>query len=127
MPRRSISDMIPDITEPETPPEPAATPPPAKRKAASNGTVPAPEPAVAAPAPAPPEPDMDDDLLTRWRRNLDQAALQVASTRRKSDVAVRAWERLIADAVAAGVPGHLIVAAAATANVETPALGDVPS
>jgi hypothetical protein len=65
-------------------------------------------------------------MLVRWRRNLDQAALQVASTRKKSDAATRAWDRLVADAVAAGVPGNLIVAAAATADVETPALGDVP-
>jgi hypothetical protein len=122
MPRKSISDMIPDITEPEVPTEPAATPPPAP----PNGTVPAPERAVAAPVAPSPVPDLDEDMLVRWRRNLDQAALQVASTRKKSDAATRAWDRLVADAVAAGVPGNLIVAAAATADVETPALGDVP-
>lgn len=105
------------------PEEPVTAPPPP----AQNGAVPAPERPVAAPQAPPPAPSMDEDLLTRWRRNLDQAALQVASTRRKADKAAREWERLIADAVAAGVPGHLIVAAAATANVETPALGDVPA
>lgn len=127
MPRKSISDMIPDITEPETPPEPAATPPSAKRKAASNGTVPAPEPAVAAPAPAPPVPDMSEAVLARWRQTLNAYALKTVAARKKADAAVLTWDQLLADAADAGVPVGLIAAAADAADPQRTILARPPA
>ena len=117
MPRKSISDMIPDIDTPE----PATTPPP------SNGTVPAAEPAVAAlPAPAP-APEMDERRQTRWRQALNAQALKVVAAHERAEETGQEWETLLADARDAGVPTHLIVAAAAAANLETPGLGDMPA
>ena len=117
MPRRSISDMIPDIEAPES----AATPPP------PNGTVPAAEPAPAPPVATPPAPEMDERRQNRWRQALNAQALKVVAARRREQEATREWETLLGDARNAGVPGHLVVAAAAAANLETPGLGDIPA
>lgn len=103
------------------PEEPAAAPPPVP----PNGTVPAPERAPQAPAASPPPPEMDERRQNRWRHDLSATALKVVAARRRADEAVAEWETLLADARTAGVPGHLIVAAAAAANLETPGLGDV--
>jgi len=107
----------------DRPAEPAASPPPAP----SNGTVPAPERAPEAPVASPPPPEMDEARQARWRHDLNAYALKVVAARTRAEGAVREWETLLADARAAGVPGHLIVAAAAAANLETPGLGDIPA
>lgn len=104
----------------DAPAEPAATPPP------SNGTVPAAEPAVAALPTTPPVPEMDERRQNRWRQALNAQALKVVAARRREEEAEREWETLLADARDAGVPGHLVVAAAAAANLEVPGLGDFP-
>ena len=101
-----------------TPAEPAVTPP-----LAVNGA----EPAVAALPATPPAPEMDERRQNRWRHELNALALKVVAARRREQEATREWETLLEDARNAGVPGHLVVAAAAAANLETPGLGDIPA
>ena len=67
---------------------------------------------------------MDEGRQNRWRHDLNAYALKVVAARERAEKATREWETLLADARNAGVPGHLIVAAAAAANLETPGLGD---
>ena len=115
MPRKSISDMIPDI---ETPSEPVATPPPAV-----NGA----EPAPAASAPAPPVAEMTPEIRLRWRQLLRSAALKVVADRQRADASTLAWDNLIADAAREGVPAGMVVAAAMDADPDGNILGDIPA
>ena len=102
---------------------PAASEPPATPPLAVNGA----EPAVAALPATPPAPEMDERRQNRWRHELNALALKVVAARRREQEATREWETLLDDARNAGVPGHLVVAAAAAANLETPGLGDIPA
>ena len=70
---------------------------------------------------------MDERRQNRWRHELNALALKVVAARRREQEATREWETLLDDARNAGVPGHLVVAAAAAANLETPGLGDIPA
>jgi hypothetical protein len=72
------------------------------------------------PPPAPPA-DLDADLLARWRWQLGATARKAAAARARAGTAMSAWERLAADAAAAGIPGRLVVAAAADAGLDMPA------
>lgn len=119
MPRKAISDMIPDITEPEPP----ATPPPSP----PNGTAAAPERAVAPPVAAPPAPEMPEAVLARWRQTLNAYALKTVAARRKADAAVLTWDQLLADAAAAGVPVGLIAAACDAADPQRTILARPPA
>jgi hypothetical protein len=115
MTRRTLSDIT-AAADPETPTipdrgEPQAATPPRRRRAASKAT--APEPAAAA------EPDPDPTLAGRWRWQLGATARKAAAARTRAEAAMADWERLVADAAAAGVPGRLVVAAAADAGLDT--------
>lgn len=79
---------------------------------------------MATPPPVLPVPEMDERRRNRWRHELNALALKVVAARRREQETTQEWETLLADARDAGVPGHLVVAAAAAANLETPGLGD---
>ena len=132
MPRKSITDMIPDIDAPETRPglpapeapespaqakQGAATPGPRRQRAPRSRTA---IPRAQDPAPPPPDTELDADTLGRWRWQLGATARKAAAAQSRAAAASAAWERLVADAVAAGVPGRLVVAAAADAGMDAP-------
>jgi hypothetical protein len=99
---------------------------PARRPSESgiHRAVTAPPPAGETPSPAAPaagpDGDMDDALLSRWRWQLGATARKAVAARARADAAALAWERLVADAQAAGVPPRLVVAAAADAGLDVP-------
>jgi hypothetical protein len=74
----------------------------------------------AAPPPVPEAPDLDDALLGRWRWSLSAMARKAVAAQERAQVAVTAWERLVADARTAGIPERLVVAAAADAGLDVP-------
>jgi len=116
MPRKTITDMIPDIDVPEPEPDGAKSPP-GRRGASRPRKTPGMAPRSAAPAP---DTELDTETLGRWRWQLSATARKAAAARARSDAAMTAWERLVADAEAAGVPGRLVVAAAADAGIDAP-------
>jgi hypothetical protein len=63
---------------------------------------------------------MDAETLGRWRWQLSATARKAAAARTRATTAVSAWEHLVADAANAGVPGRLVVAAAADAGIDPP-------
>jgi hypothetical protein len=71
-------------------------------------------------AATPPPAGMDDALLRRWRHSLGATALKLAADQRRLNATAAEWERLRADAEAAGVPARLVVAAAADAGLDAP-------
>ena len=74
----------------------------------------------AAPPPVPEAPDLDDALLSRWRWSLSAMARKAVAAQARADTAQAAWDRLVADARAAGIPERLVVAAAADAGLDVP-------
>jgi hypothetical protein len=70
--------------------------------------------------PVPEAPDLDDALLGRWRWSLSAMARKAVAAQERAQVAVTAWERLVADARTAGIPERLVVAAAADAGLDVP-------
>jgi cell division protein FtsN len=117
MTRRTLSDITAD-DDPEAPTipdrgEPQAVTPSRRRRAASKAT--------ASNAAAAPEPDPDPALAGRWRWQLGATARKAAAARARAEAAMADWERLVADAAAAGVPARLVVAAAADAGLDAPA------
>ena len=70
---------------------------------------------------------MDERRQNRWRQALNAQALKVKAAHERAEETDQEWETLLADARDAGVPGHLVIAAAAAANLETPGLGGIPA
>jgi hypothetical protein len=89
-------------------PRASRTPRPASSKAPRRGR-PADETAA---------PEMDEALLGRWRWQLGATARKAVAAQARAEAALADWERLIADAKAAGVPERLMVAAAADADLD---------
>jgi hypothetical protein len=89
-------------------------------RAAVPAVPPSPRPAARAATP-PAGADMDAAQLGRWRWQLGATARKAVAARSRADAAAADWDRLVADAAAAGVPGRLVVAAAADAGLESPA------
>jgi hypothetical protein len=101
------------------------------RTAAQN---PAEAPPVTAPDPSPPvraappraaaadrDAGLDAETLNRWRWQLGASARKAAASRDRAEAATKAWERVAAEAIQAGVPARLVTAAAADAGIEAPA------
>ena len=70
---------------------------------------------------------MTDAVLARWRQTLNAYALKTVAARKKADVAVLEWDRLLADAADAGVPEGLIAAAADAADPQRNILARPPA
>lgn len=75
---------------------------------------------AAAPPAGEAAPDLDAGTLNRWRWQLGATARKAAAARDRADAALADWERLVADAAAAGVPRRLVVGAAADADLDPP-------
>ena len=70
---------------------------------------------------------MDEGTRARWRQALNAYALKTVAARARADRAVLEWDRLLADAAAAGVPAGLIAAAADAADPERTILARPPA
>lgn len=97
--------------EPETPAEPPAAKPAAVRPARPART------SRAAEEPA----EMGKEERARWRWLLGATAGKGRAALDRADEAVRAWERLVAQARIEGVPERLLMAAALEADMDLPA------
>lgn len=96
--------------------EPPAEPPKQSRPVAarSNGR------SNGRPAPAPAVPALDKATKSRYRWLLDATAGKLGAANRAQAEAEEAWDTLVAEARANGVPAVMILAAAARAEVDIP-------
>lgn len=108
-------------TTADDPVEAPAVTAPDPRPAAQPDHLRAAPPRAAALARAGDDGDIDAEMLGRWRWQLGATARRAVAARARADSAMAAWERLVADAARAGVPGRLVVAAAADAGIDAPA------
>jgi hypothetical protein len=119
-------DMFDDATEPRskasTDRGPGAEKPAGPSVNGSQGKRPA-KPAQSrqhAETPAQPPADLDPATRNLWRTLLQNSARKLARDRQQVAASEAAWPSSVAQARALGVPEHVILEAAAGANVEVP-------